>query len=127
MKKFFLAMLVCAFVVSFAGMSMAADEKKPAPAAPAAAAPAAPAPAVPAAPAAPAVKADAAKPVEVTIIGEVVKDAHGAITIKAVDGEYKVAGKDVAAMAGKKVKATGAVAEKDKVKTLHVTKVEEVK
>ena len=118
MKRFFLALLVCAMVLSFAGMSMAED-KKAAPAAPAA---------TEVKPTAPAVKADA-KHAEVTIMGEVVKDAHGAPCIKAADGEYKVAGKDkeVTALMGKKVKATGTVAEKDKMKTLHVIKVEEAK
>jgi len=62
----------------------------------------------------------------VTIEGTVEK-VEGGFVIQAADADYKVAGVDVAAMVGKKVKATGTVAEEAGAKTITATAVEEVK
>jgi len=63
---------------------------------------------------------------ETAVTGTVEKTDAG-ICIKAEDGVYTVAGQDLAAMVGKKVKATGTVTEGPKGKTLSVTAVEEAK
>jgi hypothetical protein len=107
MKKV-ISIVVCVMFafVALAGMAMA--QAKPAAPAPAAAPAAAPAPA----------PAPAAK----DITGTVEKGKAG-LVLKAADGEYALAGQDLSKMVGKKVVATGTVAEKEGKKTLTVTAV----
>jgi hypothetical protein len=118
MKKI-ITIVACAMFafVALTGMAMA-QAKPAAPAAPAAA-PAAPA----VAPAAPAV---APAPAAQHITGKIEKSKAG-LVLKAADGEYMLAGHNLAKMVGKKVIATGTVAEKEGKKTLTVTAVKEVK
>jgi hypothetical protein len=49
------------------------------------------------------------------------------LVLKAADGEYMCAGMDMSKMVGKKVVATGVVAEKEGKKVLTVTAVKEAK
>jgi len=118
MKKI-ISIVVCAVFafVALAGMAMA-QAKPAAPAKPAAAPAPAPAPAAAPAPA----PAPAAK----DITGMVEKGKMG-MMLKAADGEYMLAGMDMSKMVGKKVVATGTVAEKDGKKTLTGTAVKEAK
>ena len=61
-----------------------------------------------------------------TITGSVNQTDKGWV-IAADDGDYLVAGKDISALMGKKIKATGTVSEdKDGVKILNVTLIEAV-
>jgi len=90
-------LVVCAMLISFFAAGMVIAQDKP-----------------------------ASKETTVTVTGAVEKTDAG-ICIKAEDGVYTVAGQDLAAMVGKKVKATGTVTEGPKGKTLSVTAVEEAK
>ena len=60
------------------------------------------------------------------ITGTVEKGKMG-MMLKAADGEYMCAGMDISKMVGKKVVATGIVAEKEGKKVLTVTAVKEAK
>jgi hypothetical protein len=123
MKKI-ISIVVCAVFafVALAGMAMA--QAKPAAPAAAPAKPAAPAAAPAPAPAA--APAPAPAPAAKDITGTVEKGKMG-MMLKAADGEYMCAGMDLSKMVGKKVVATGTVAEKDGKKTLTVTAVKEAK
>jgi hypothetical protein len=112
MKKI-ISIVACAMFAFVAVTGMAMAQAKPA-------APAAPAPAM-----APA-KAPAMAPAATDITGKIEKGKHGLI-LKAADGEYLLAGHDLSKMVGKKVVATGTVAEKAGQKTLTVTKVKVLK
>ncbi|MBF0100178.1 MAG: hypothetical protein HQK77_04640 [Desulfobacterales bacterium] len=61
---------------------------------------------------------------EITVVGIIEVDAEGTI-IKAADGNYKIAGKDLTAMAGKNVAVTGTVTEDTGIKTITVTSVQD--
>jgi hypothetical protein len=64
---------------------------------------------------------------EQTISGTIEKGDQG-IVLTADDGQtYMVEGKDLSAMVGKTVKATGTLAESESGKTISVTMVEEIK
>jgi hypothetical protein len=62
---------------------------------------------------------------EATVTGTIEQSDAG-LVLNADDGTYILAGEDVSAMVGKKVKAMGTISEGDNGKTLTVTAVEEL-